>query len=168
MILLRAISLGILAAWTGGLAALGLVAAPAIFATLEARDPAGGRTLAGEVFGVVFQRFQYVALAFGALLVAVLVVRALLGPRPLRFAWRLWAVVAMTAATAATVFVLAPRIDRIRRDTPGAVAALPDGDPRKAEFGRLHGLSNVLMIATLGAGVGLIWMEARDADAGRA
>jgi hypothetical protein len=74
----------------------------------------------------------------------------------------------MTAATAATVFVLAPRIDRIRRDTPGAVAALPDGDPRKAEFGRLHGLSNVLMIATLGAGVGLIWMEARDADAGRA
>lgn len=163
MILLRVASLVILAFWVGGLAALGLVAAPAIFGTLEAQDPAGGRTLAGLVFGVVFERFQYVALLLGTLLLALLIVRALLGPRPLRFAWRLWAVVLMMAAGAASTFFIAPRIDRIRRDTVGAVAALSDTDPRRVEFGRLHGLSNVLMLATLAGGVGLIWMETKDA-----
>jgi hypothetical protein len=163
VIVLRVASLVILAFWVGGLAALGLVAAPAIFATLEAHDPAGGRTLAGLVFGVVFERFQYSALLLGTLLVALLIVRALLGPRPLRFAWRIWAVVLMMAAGAASTFVIAPRIDRIRRDTVGAVAALADTDPRRVEFNRLHGLSNVLMLATLAAGVGLIWMEAKDA-----
>ena len=163
MIVLKAASLAILAVWVGGLAALGLVAAPAIFAALEAQDPAAGRTLAALVFGVVFERFQYVALALGAALTALLIVRALLGPRPLRFAWRVWTVVAMMAVGALSVFVTAPRIDQIRRETTGAVAALPDTDPRKIEFGRLHGLSSVLMLATLAAGAGLIWMEAKDA-----
>jgi hypothetical protein len=162
MILLRVASLVILAIWVGGLAVLGLVAAPAIFATLEAQDPTAGRTLAALVFGVVFERFQYVALALGAALTALLIVRALLGPRPVRLAWRVWTVVGMMAIGATSAFVVAPRIDRIRRDTPGTVAALPDTDARKAAFGRLHGLSNVLMLATLAAGVGLVWMEARD------
>jgi hypothetical protein len=162
MIMLRVASLVILAIWVGGLAVLGFVAAPAIFATLEAQDPAAGRTLAALVFGVVFAKFQYVALALGGALASLLMVRALLGPRPLRFAWRLWTVVGMMTVGAASAFVIAPRIDHIRRDTPGTVAALPDTDPRKAEFGRLHGLSNVLMLATMAAGVGLIWIEAKD------
>ena len=162
MIVFRVASLVILAIWVGGLAVLGLVAAPAIFHALEAQDPAAGRALAGLVFGAVFARFQYVALALGALLAAVLMVRALLGPRPLRLAWRLWTVAGMIALGAGSAFVIAPRIDRIRLDTPGTVAALPDTDPRKAEFGRLHGLSSIFMVATLVAGVGLIWMETKD------
>ncbi len=162
MIVFRVAALVILAMWVGGLAVLGLVAAPAIFATLSAQDPAAGRTLAAMVFGAVFARFQYVALALGALLAAVLLVRALLGPRPRRLAWRLWTVAGMVALGAASAFVIAPRIDRIRNDTPGTVAALPDTDPRKAEFGRLHGLSSMVMLVTIAAGVGLIWMEAKE------
>jgi hypothetical protein len=114
------------------------------------------------VFGVVFERFQYAALVLGAVFMALLGLRALLGPRPLRLAWRLWAVAGMLALGAASAFVIAPRIDQIRRDTPGSVAALPDTDPRKPEFARLHGLSNVLMLATLVGGVGLMWMETKD------
>jgi hypothetical protein len=162
MAVLRVASLAILAIWVGGLAALGLVAAPTIFATLEAQDPAAGRALAGLVFGAVFQRFQYLALAMGALLLALFLLRALLGPRPIRMAWRLLILIGMLAAGAATTFLIAPRIDRIRSETAGSVAALSDSDPRKPEFGRLHALSNALMLATLVGGLGLIWMETKD------
>ena len=162
MIGLRVASLILLAFWVGGLAALGFVAAPAIFATLEQADPTGGRTLAGMVFGAVFSRFQYISLAIGGVLIGLLILRALLGPRPLRLAWRVWTVAAMLGFTIATAFYIAPRIDRLRQETTGTMAALPDTDPRKAEFGRLHGISNILMLATLLGGVGLIWMEARD------
>ena len=162
MILLRVASLVILAIWVGGLAVLGFVAAPTIFSTLEAQDPATGRAVAGLVFGAVFERFQYAALVLGALFMTGLGLRALLGPRPVRLAWRLWTVAGMLALGGASAFLIAPRIDHIRRDTQGSVAALPDTDPRKPEFGRLHGLSNVFMLATLVGGVGLIWMETQD------
>ena len=164
MALLRAASLVVLAIWVGGLAVLGFLAAPAIFSTLDAQDPAAGRALAGLVFGVVFERFQYLALALGGLLVVLLGARALLGPRPRRLAWRLWVVAGMLALGGASAFVVAPAIDRIRRDTSGTVAALPDTDPRKIEFGRLHGLSSVFMLATLLGGVGLLWAEAKDGN----
>ena len=86
MAFLRVASLAVLAIWVGGLAALGLVAAPTIFATLEAQDPAGGRALAGVVFGAIFERFQHWAWGLGLLLMGILAVRALLGPRPRRLA----------------------------------------------------------------------------------
>lgn len=162
MIALRVASLWLLAIWVGGLAVLGLVAAPAIFATLQAQDPSAGRTTAALVFGAVFERFQYVALGLGTLVAVLLVVRALLGPRPVRFAWRLWTVVGLVAIAAGTAFIITPRIDQIRRDTPGPIAALSDTDPRKAEFGRLHGLSTALMGLTLVAGAGLIGIETQD------
>ena len=52
---------------------LGFVAAPAIFATLEASDPAGGRALAGLVFGAVFTRFQDCVAGHGAILIGLLI-----------------------------------------------------------------------------------------------
>ena len=39
---------------------------------------------------------------------------------------------------------------------------LPDGDASKTEFGRLHGASTTLMMLTLVAGAGLVWMEMKD------
>jgi uncharacterized membrane protein len=162
MALLRVASLLLVAIWVGGLAVLGFVAAPEIFSTLEAADPATGRVLAGQVFGAVLQRFQHWAWILGALLVALLVTRALLGPRPRRLALRVWTVGAMVALSLVTAFVITPRIDRIRGETNGAVSALPDGDQRKSEFGRLHALSSVIMLLTLAGGVGLLWAETHD------
>ncbi len=162
MALLRFASLLVLALWVGGLATLGTLAAPEIFSVLERHDPARGRILAGEVFGAVFQRFQHTAWFLGALLLALYGLRALLGPRPRRLGLRVWTAAALLTMSLVGGLVLAPRIDAIRRATDGPVAGLPDGDATRAEFGRLHGFSNGLMLLTLLAGAGLMWTEMRD------
>jgi hypothetical protein len=159
---LRFASLLTLAVWVGGIAVLGGISAPALFSVLEARDPTGGRALAGELFGEIFLRFQHLAWLLGGALVALLITRRMLGPRPRPFAIRLSAASAMLALSLVGGLVLAPRIDAIRRETRGAIAALDDADARKIEFGRLHGLSNALMGVTLVVGVGLLWLEMRD------
>ncbi len=71
-------------------------------------------------------------------------------------------VVVMLSLGAVSAYYISPRIDQIRNETSGAIASLTDGDPRKAEFGRLHGLSSILMLCTLGAGIGLFWAELND------
>ena len=162
MSFLRFLALAILAVWVGGLAVLGAIAAPAVFAVLQAHDPVGGRTLAGTLFGEIFRRFQTASWILGVLLVGVLGARAALGPRPRRLAVRIWTVIAMLAVSVGSTLLIVPRIDRVRRETSGTVASLRDDDPRKIEFGRLHGLSNGLMLLTLAAGLGLLWFEARD------
>jgi hypothetical protein len=162
MSLLRLVSVLILALWVGGAAVLGSVAAPTIFSVLEAHDPAGGRTMAGLVFGQVLSRFQQLSWILGGLLVIVMAVRAALGPRPRKLAIRLWLLAAMIAASVVTAVVVSPRIEAIRDETQGSVAALPDGDARKVQFGRLHGLSNALMLFSLAAGVGLLYAEMKD------
>jgi hypothetical protein len=162
MALLRFASVLVLAIWVGGLATLGSLAAPEIFRVLERHDPEHGRALAGEVFGAVFERFQRAAWVLGALLLALYGSRALLGPRPRRLGLRVWTATGLLALSLVGGLVLAPRIDAIRRATNGPVASLPDGDATRAEFGRLHGLSNGLMLLTLLAGAGLMWTELRD------
>ena len=88
--------------------------------------------------------------------------RAALGPRPRRMALRVWTVVAMLALSIVTAEVIAPRITRVRDRVTGPIAALDEADPRKIEFGRLHGASNGLMLVTVLAGLGLLWAETRD------
>jgi hypothetical protein len=162
VLLLRFASLLVLALWVGGLVALGSVAAPTIFAVLELHDPLAGSTLAGDLFGQIFQRFQHLTWILGGLLLALLGARAALGPRPRLLGLRMWTVTGMLAVSVASGLILAPRIDAIRRDTAGTLASLPATDPRKVEFGWLHGVSTALMLLTLGAGLGLIGCEARE------
>ena len=160
--LLRFVSLVLLAIWVGGAAVLGAVGAPTIFAMLEAKDPVAGRTLAGQLFGAVLTRFHQLSFVVGGLFLIVMGARAALGPRPRKLGLRLWTMAAMLAASVATAFVITPRIDAIRTSTNGPVASLPDDDARKGEFGRLHGISNVLMLFTILGGVGLMWAEMKD------
>ena len=162
MALLRFIALVALALWVGGLVALASVSAPVLFDMLQAQNPATGRELAGQLFGGMFSRFQYGAWMLGGLVIISLAVRAALGPRPRRFGVRTWSAAAMLAASVGTVLVVTPRIDAIRTSVGGPVASLPVDDARRTEFGRLHGLSTGLMMATILLGVGLLWMETRD------
>ena len=162
MLLLRFVSLLLLALWVGGAAVLASVGAPTIFAALEAHDPITGRTLAGMVFGAVFARFQQLTWILGGLLIVVMATRAALGPRPRRFGLRIWTLAAMLSATLVSGFIIAPRIDAIRSRTAGAVADLPAGAPDKRDFGRLHGLSTALMLFTILGGAGLMYAEIKD------
>ena len=162
MFFLRYLAVVALAIWVGGLVVLGGLAAPTIFNVLEAREGAGGRELAGLLFGSVLQQQQYAAWALGVIVIVSLAVRAALGPRPRRLAVRIWTVTLMLAISALLTFVITPRIDAIRISARGPVAALPEGDDRKASFGRLHGVSNGLMLLTVIAGLGLMWTETKD------
>lgn len=159
---LRFLALAILAVWLGGLLILGTIAAPMLFAVLEEHDPIAGRTLAAVAFGAIFQRFETVSWLLGVLFIAVLIVRAALGPRPRRLAVRIWTASVMVAIAIVTTAYIAPRIDKIRRETTGTVAALRLDDPRRVEFTRLHNLSNILGLVTVLAGVWLLWCEAKD------
>jgi hypothetical protein len=160
--LLRLVAVLALVLWIGGLAMLGGVGAPVLFEVLQSEIPVGGRELAARVFGVMLIRAQYVSWACGLVFLTSLGIRAALGPRPRRFGIRMWIAAAMLAASVATTYGLAPRIEGIRTSVSGPVAGLPDDDPRKVTFGRLHGFSNLLMGGTLIAGLALLWFEIRE------
>ena len=64
---LRYLALVVLCVWIGGLIVLGAVVAPEIFSVLSARDPAGGRALAGTLFGAIFRRSAYLSSALAGL-----------------------------------------------------------------------------------------------------
>jgi hypothetical protein len=162
MSLLRLACVLTLAIWIGGLAVLGFVVAPTLFRAMDVHDPVGGHALAGFAFGAVFERFLRLSWGFATLMLALLGARAALGPRPRRFGIRMWTVTAMLAMALGTSFILVPRINHIRDTTPGTVASLPAGDPVKTQFGRLHAISNGIMLVTLLAGVGLLWIEMKD------
>lgn len=162
MSLLRFAAVAALAVWVGGLVALGAVGAPQIFAVLQQHEPVGGRELAGELFGSIFSRFQHVAWGLAAVVLGSLGARAALGPRPRRFGIRMWLTLSMLAASLTSALYIAPAIDQIRASTHGPVANLPETDPQRQSFGRLHGVSNGLMLATMLVGGLLIWIELRD------
>jgi len=160
MSLLRFAALVALALWVGGLVAIGGLGAPVLFDVLRAHDPSD--RLPALVFGAMFARSQYAAWFLGLVILASLGARAAIGPRPRRFGPRMWLVAGMLAASLASVFLIAPRIEALRDGMGGPVASLPDTDPRRVTFTRLHGLSTTLMAATILAGLGLIWTEMRD------
>jgi hypothetical protein len=162
MLALRFAGLLALAVLLGGLVALGGFAAPASFDVLSARLPESGRTLAGLVFGEALRRFQPVIYACGFVLLCVLIARAVIGPRPIRFAIRIGIVLAVLATSLYSGFVLTPRIERLRDEAGGAPSALAAADPRRAEFGRLHGLSTVLLMVNIAGGLVLLFFEAKD------
>lgn len=88
MPVLRVASLAIVALWFGGLVALGIAAAPP----------------------ELFERFRHVAWWYGGALIALLFLRTVLGPRPLRLSIQLGLVAAMLAAN---VFPSSPALTAV-------------------------------------------------------
>lgn len=158
---LRFASALVLALWIGGLVALAF-AAPLVFDVLEAHDAAGGRALAGFVVGAFVERAQVLAWWLGGALIVLLALRAIIGPRPRRLAFRVWTVAAMLVLTFAAARFITPRVAAIRDAAGGKVSALAESDPRRSEFNRLHGWSNAVMLLTIVAAAGLMFAEVRD------
>ena len=162
MLVLRYAALLALVVWVGGLVALGGIAAPSIFDVIAARQIADGRMLSGALFGEMLARFTLVTYISGGVLLLSLIVRRILGPRPHRFAWRAGIGAVMLAVTAYGSFGIASRISRLQRDLGVAPSSLPEGDPRRVEFGRLHGISTALQLVPLLGGLMLLFWELKE------
>jgi Domain of unknown function (DUF4149) len=147
--------------WIGGLLVLGAFAAPAAFDVLGARG-ADGRTLAGAVFAETLRRFHVAAYVCGGVVVSSLATRAVLGPRPRWFALRMIVSIAITGIALWTGLVLTPQITATQRSLGVSPSTLPETDPRRIEFGRLHGLSISLELMTVLGGLALIFFELKD------
>ena len=162
MLVLRYAALLVLVVWVGGLVALGGIAAPAIFAVIAERHVADGRILSGALFGEMLARFTYISYIAGGLLLLTLILRRILGPRPHRFAWRAGIAALMLAATAYGSLSVAARITQLQQEMGVAPSSLPEGDARRVEFGRLHGVSTALQLVPLLGGLVLLFWEMKD------
>lgn len=162
MLVLRYAAVLALVVWVGGLVALGGVVAPSIFDVIAARQIAEGRVLSGALFGEMLARFTVVSYLCGSLVLLSLIARRILGPRPHRFAWRAGLGAVMLAVTAYGSFGVAGRIATLQREIGVAPSALPEADPRRIEFGRLHGISTALQLVPLLGGLVLLFWEIKD------
>lgn len=137
----------VLTLWVGSLWAIGYIAAPVLFHALEDRQLAGN--LAGEMFTIVY----YIGIVAAPLLLVSLWGRT---GRVVR-EWRFWAIAAMLVLVCIGLFVLQPRMQALK-----AQGELVRGTEQAAQFGRLHGLSSALYLATSLAGLALVAFPRRD------
>jgi hypothetical protein len=162
VLLLRLVYVLALTVWLGGMAILGAVVAPTIFQTLQAADPDGGRALAGLAFGAMLGRFHFVAYGCGVLLLVMLIIMALLGPRPKGFAVRCALVVGMLLVAVYSGVVVLGEIDAIQQEVGALPSRLPAGDPHRIRFDELHQLSTRLMMVNLLGALALVYWEAAE------
>ena len=162
MLALRYAALVMLVIWVGGLLTLGAVVAPSLFAVLAVTQPDHGRVLAGALFGDILRRFHLLSYAAGALLLGTLILRRILGPAPRRFAWRAGLATLMLAAAAFSGVIVSGRIGEIQREIGVAPSSLPEGDARRVEFGRLHGISTAAQLVPLLGGLMLMYWEIKE------
>ena len=164
MLVLRFATVLAIAVWIGGLLALGAIAAPSIFEVLSLRQVPDSRMLAGAIVGDILRRFHFVAYACGVAVILALIARAVLGPRPRRFAIRLAIAAVMVAAAVSAGTVITGRIERVQQEIGAGIApsSLPATDPRRLEFGRLHGQSTLVQLIPLLGGLVLMLFELKD------
>jgi len=162
MLVLRYVALLALVVWVGGLVALGAIAAPATFDVMAARHVTEGRLLAGAVFREVLSRFFYVSCGAALVTFLSLAARRVLGPKPRHAGLRGGILLLMTAAMLYAGIVVAGRIAAVQATMTVAPSALPETDPRRIEFGRLHGLSFALQLIPLLGGLALIFWELKE------
>ena len=162
MILLRYLYVVALVLWVGGLIVAGALVAPSVFGVLQAWNEAQGRVLAGQVFGEVLLRLTWLSYLMGGIMFITLTLHRLLGARPVKYGIRVGIMALMLIMMMITGFFLIPQVDAIQAGVQGPMTLLPDTDPRRLEFNRLHGLSNILFSITAIGGLALCWWEARE------
>lgn len=119
----------LLTLWIGSVWAVGYIVAPVLFAQLEQPRLAG--TIAGELFTLS----AYLGLVCGSLLLVFQCLR----PQPLRN-WRAWLIGGMVLLTAIGEF----SVRALMREASGA------------DFGRLHGIAQILFFCVSVAGLVLV------------
>lgn len=162
MFLLRYLYVVALVLWVGGLIVAGGLVAPSVFGVLQAWQASEGRVLAGQVFGEVLLRLTWLSYVMGGIMFITLTLHRLLGARPVKYGIRVGIMGVMVTLMMVTGLWLIPQVDAIQAGVKGPVAELAASDPRRVEFNRLHGLSNILFSITAIGGLALCWWEARE------
>lgn len=162
MVVLRYAYVLALVVWVGGLVAAGAFVAPAIFGVLEAEAGATGRMLAGAAFGEVLRRVLTAGEIAGAVMLVAMTILRLLGPKPIGYGVRALLLIAMLAANAYTAHVILPEAEGLRRAIQAPMVSVPESDPRRSRFDRLHQLSTMLVTGLALAGVAVAAWEARE------
>ena len=162
MVLLRYLYVVALVIWVGGLIVAGARVAPSVFGVLQAWNASQGRMLAGQVFGDVLLRLTWLSYLMGVVMFVTLTLHRLLGARPRKYGVRVGIMGVMLAMMLATGFYIIPQVNAIQAQVSGPVSDLETTDPRRVEFNRLHGLSNILFSITAIGGLALCFWEARE------
>lgn len=131
----------VLSLWVGGLWAVGYLAVPVLFATLD------DRVLAGELAGAMFRLINGFGLVCGVLLLMGALGTA--GAAGLR-TWRSGVIVAMMTVAAVILFVLQPQMAALKLEAAAAGAELAPA------FGRMHGISSVMYLVASVLGLWLV------------
>jgi hypothetical protein len=141
MRLLTTVQLIALALWLGGGAMLMLVSAPAAF------SGSPDRTTAANVVGIMLSRWHYLALILPLLLLAVEWRRD--------FASSVRLIVLVGAIVLASSQIATDlRIRHVRTTSIVPISELAPEHPTRRRFGRLHGLSSLLMLSQILAAAG--------------
>jgi uncharacterized membrane protein len=141
-----AASASLLAVWIGGALLAAAVVAPAAFRVLPTRALAGA--LVGQVLPAVF--VSGLVLGLGAALLAW-------GDGGAFVRARVVLPIVLAVACVVAQFVVTPRIERLRATMGPDIEALATTDPRRVEFGRLHGISVAWMgLGMVAAGAALV------------
>ncbi|WP_455206721.1 DUF4149 domain-containing protein [Kaarinaea lacus] len=127
----------LLTLWVGGLWAIGYIAAPSLFATLDDRQLAGA--LAGQMFHII----SYVGLICGTLLLISVIGR-------LGLQWRVWVLVIMLALVVSGEFILQPMMESLK------LQGLTEGSDVKKQFGMLHGVASIIYLIESLLGLSLV------------
>lgn len=142
--LVRFVSLFALALWVGGGAAISFLVAPVVF------EKAGSRRQAGDIVGAVLSRFDVYALVAGPIAVLTVGVEALGTVGASRMLMlKLALVTSMVGLTLFARLALTPEIRRLREAMGDALDDLPKTDPRRREFGKLHGYSILCLLGEI-------------------
>jgi len=130
----------LLSLWIGGLWAIGYLAVPILFATLD------DRMLAGMLAGKMFTAMSFIGLGIGTMLL----VRVLMfTPRPL-MQWKVRVLMLMLLIVAFSEFFLQPLMASIKAE------GLVEGSEAAAQFGVLHGVASILYLINSLSGLVLL------------
>lgn len=135
----------LLTLWVGSLWAIGYLAVPILFATLDER------MLAGMLAGKMFTAVSFIGLGCGAGLLAITIAA---GSRALREP-RVIVLVLMLALVAVGEFVLQPMMAELK------LQGLVEGSAAAARFGMLHGIASLLYLINSLCGLVLLLLAAR-------
>lgn len=135
----------LLVLWIGGMWAIGYVAAPVLFASLEDKQ------LAGNLAGRLFELGAWIGLAAASYLLLYRLIRD--GGSALKTLF-FWVVALMLVLTAASHFGIAPIMQSLKDQAmPLAVMQSVFAD----RFARWHGVSSIVYLIQSALGLLLVW-----------